>query len=172
MLLNYLGKLKNQKFAILVHVKHVPNVNFYHLSNRCLPTVMKINAKINSMQNTNILLFVHSLSLTSWRNTSLSYGPISDRRLLTLQLTGRESVSRHVSVPMVGILKTFCEQTLANNWQQLAFFHVFLVQVAYIHCQIFSMLMVDRATLLNCKALSLLRTVNEQKVKCWYFAWC
>jgi len=33
-------------------------------------------------------------------------------------------------------------------------------------------LMVDRPTVLNCKALSLLRTVNEQKVKCWYFAWC
>jgi len=27
-------------------------------------------------------------------------------------------------------------------------------------------LMVDRPTVLNCKALSLLRTVNEQKVKC------
>jgi len=32
--------------------------------------------------------------------------------------------------------------------------------------------MVDRAIVLNCKALSLLRTVNEQKVKCWYFARC
>jgi len=28
MLLHYLGKLKNQKFAILVHVKHVSNVLF------------------------------------------------------------------------------------------------------------------------------------------------
>jgi len=27
-----------------------------------------------------------------------------------------------------------------------------------------------RPALLNCKALSLLRTVNKQKVKCWYFA--
>jgi len=33
-------------------------------------------------------------------------------------------------------------------------------------------LMVDTPPLLNCKALNLLRTVNEQKVKCWYFAWC
>jgi len=64
MLLHYLGKLKNQKFAILMHVKHVSNVIFYHLSNRCLPNVMKVNVKINTMQNTNILLFVHSLSLT------------------------------------------------------------------------------------------------------------
>jgi len=34
MLLHYLGKLKNQKFALLMHVKHVSNVTFYHLSNR------------------------------------------------------------------------------------------------------------------------------------------
>jgi len=51
-----------------MHVKHVSSVTFYHLSNRCLPNVMKINAKINTMQNTNILLFVRLLSLTNWRN--------------------------------------------------------------------------------------------------------
>jgi len=34
MLLHYLGKRKNQKFAILVHVKHVSNMTFYHLPNR------------------------------------------------------------------------------------------------------------------------------------------
>jgi len=65
MLLHYLGKLKNQKFAILVNVKHVSNVTFYHLSNRCLSNVMKINVEINTMQNANILLFVRSLSLTN-----------------------------------------------------------------------------------------------------------
>jgi len=32
--------------------------DFYHLSNRCVTNVMKINVKINTMQNTNIL-FVH-----------------------------------------------------------------------------------------------------------------
>jgi len=48
-----------------MHVKHVSNVTFYHLSNRCLPNVLKINAKINTMQNINILLFVRSLSLTN-----------------------------------------------------------------------------------------------------------
>jgi len=52
--------------------------------------------------------------------------PISNRTLLTLQLTSEESVSRHVSGLMVDILNTFCEQTLANNLH----FHVFLVQVA------------------------------------------
>jgi len=64
MLLHYLGKLHNHKFAILMHVKHVSNMTFYHLSNRCLQNVMKINVKISTMQNTNILLFVRSLSLT------------------------------------------------------------------------------------------------------------
>ena len=65
---HYLGKLKNQKFCILNHAKHVSNVTFYHLSNRCLPNVLKINVKINTMQNTNILLFVRSPSLTNSRN--------------------------------------------------------------------------------------------------------
>jgi len=68
MLLLYLGKLKNQKFAILMHIKHASKVTFYHPSNRCLPNVMKINVKINTMQNTNILLFVCSFSLTYWGN--------------------------------------------------------------------------------------------------------
>jgi len=34
MLLHYLGKLKNQKFAILMHAKHVSNMTVYHLSNK------------------------------------------------------------------------------------------------------------------------------------------
>jgi len=43
-------------------------------------------------------------------------GAISYRILSTLQLTSGESISsRHVSVQMVDILNTFCEQTLANN---------------------------------------------------------
>jgi len=63
MLLHYLGKVKNQKFAILMHVKGISNVTFYHLSNGCVPNIRKINVKINTMQNTNILLVVRSLSL-------------------------------------------------------------------------------------------------------------
>jgi len=65
MLLHYLGKLFfNQGFAILMHVKHVSSVTFYYLSNKCLPNVMKINVKINTMQNTNILLLVRLMFLT------------------------------------------------------------------------------------------------------------
>jgi len=56
MLLHYLRKLKNQKFALYMHAKHVSSVTFYHLSNRCLPNVMKISAKISTMQNINSVL--------------------------------------------------------------------------------------------------------------------
>jgi len=52
-----------------MHVEHVSNGTFYHLSNRRLPNVLKINVKINSMQNTYILLFVRLQSLTNWRNS-------------------------------------------------------------------------------------------------------
>ena len=72
MLLLYLGKLKNQKFALCMHVKHVLSVTFYHLCNKCLPNVMKINVKINTMQNINVLLVVRSLSLTSLKALQLS----------------------------------------------------------------------------------------------------
>ena len=41
--------------------------------------------------------------------------------LSTLQLTSGESISRHVSVQMVDILNTFCEQTHAKKLH----FHVF-----------------------------------------------
>jgi len=68
---------------------------------------------------------------------------------------------------MVDILNTFCEQTLADNLHFRVLW--FTVQVASPHGVRFLLccfLMVDRPTLLNCKALSLLMTVNEQKVKC------
>jgi len=64
-LLHYLVKLKNQKFALLMHVKHISYATFYHPSNRCLPNVTEISAKINTMQNINIVLFLRSLSLTN-----------------------------------------------------------------------------------------------------------
>jgi len=48
-----------------MQVKHVSSVTFYHLSKRYVSNVVKISAEINTMQNSNILLFVHSLSLTS-----------------------------------------------------------------------------------------------------------
>jgi len=66
MLLHYLGKLKNQKFALLMQVKHVSNCDFLSSIQQIkeMPNVVKISEKINTMQNINILLFVRSLSLT------------------------------------------------------------------------------------------------------------
>jgi len=55
MLLHYLVNLKTQKFAILMHVKHVSRI-------KEMPNAVKI--KINTMQNINNLRFVPSLSLT------------------------------------------------------------------------------------------------------------
>jgi len=67
MLLHYLGKRKNQKFSILMHVKHVSNVTFLSSIQQIkeMLNVVEISAKINTMQNINVLLVVRSLSLTS-----------------------------------------------------------------------------------------------------------
>jgi len=48
-----------------VHIKHISNVTSYHLNNAYLSNVVKVCAKINTMQNNNTLLCVHSLSLAS-----------------------------------------------------------------------------------------------------------
>jgi len=63
MLLHYLGKLKNQKFAIPTRFK----CDFLSFMQQIkeMPKVVKISAKINNMQNINILRFVCSLSLTT-----------------------------------------------------------------------------------------------------------
>ena len=94
---------------------------------------MKISAKINTMQNTNILL-------NELNECLLRYGPISDSTLLTLQLTSEESVSRHVFVQMVDIL--IFEHLLRTNFcRQFAFF---MVQVASIHrVSFFTVLMLN-----------------------------
>jgi len=66
MLLHYVGKLKNQKFAILMHVKHVSTETFIiYSTDKEMPNVIKISAKINTMKIINIILFICSLSLTS-----------------------------------------------------------------------------------------------------------
>ena len=85
-----------------------------------------------------------------------------------MQLTSGETVYNHVFLQMLDIVNIFCEQTLSNNLH----FYVFLVQVPSVHGVRFLLcwwLMVDdRPTLLYCKALSLVRIVNEYRVKCWF----
>jgi len=122
MLLHYLDKLKNQKCPILTHVKHISNVTFLSSSNRCLPNVMKINAKINTMQNTNTLLFVRSLSLTYWRNASLRYGPISNLEAYwQCSLPVKKASPGMCPCKRWTFWTPFCEHTVENNLH----FHVF-----------------------------------------------
>ena len=60
--------------------------------------------------------------------------------LLTLQLTSGGSISRHVSVQMVGILNTFCEK---NSCKEFAFSCVFGSSGICPCCQIFTVLILD-----------------------------
>jgi len=70
-LLHYLGKLKDQKFALLMHIKHVLNMTvIIYPTDKKMPNVMRISAKINTMQNINISLLDRSLSLTSLKLSS------------------------------------------------------------------------------------------------------
>jgi len=47
-----------------------------------MPNVMKISAKVNTMQNINILLFVHSLSLTA-KSFAVKHGRPIDHQAST-----------------------------------------------------------------------------------------
>jgi len=126
MLLHYLGKLKNQKFALYMHVTHVSSVIFYHLSNRYLPNVMKIRAKINSMQNINILLFVRLLSLTNWRK-AMARCPIGHHWHCNWPV---QKASPGMSVQMVDIWTPLVDKLL----QTIGIFHVFSLFVSSGFC--------------------------------------
>jgi len=65
MLLHYLGKLKNQKFAL--HARKTSQVWLFitYATDICQMSWKYVQRLINTMQNNNILLFVRSLSLTS-----------------------------------------------------------------------------------------------------------
>jgi len=94
MLLHYLGKLKIRNFALFMHVKRVSDVTFLSSIQQISVKCHKISAKINNVQNINIFLFVHSLSLTGLKLRSgarQAYGPISERTLSTMQLTVKKA---------------------------------------------------------------------------------
>jgi len=158
MLLHYLGKLKNQKFALLMHVKHISNATFCHLSNRCLPNVLKINVKINTTQNTpfSVLNELKECLIAVWSDfQQVIIDTAVDQWRKRLQACVRANG---------GHFEHFCEQTLANSLhfsRGTSWFKWLLSTVsAFLLCWC---LMVNRPTVLHCKALSLLRTVNEQK---------
>jgi len=60
MLLHYLGKLKSQKVALCMHVKHVSNVTFSHLSSRylCVQLQLSCNMELHSYLHQKLFIFV------------------------------------------------------------------------------------------------------------------
>jgi len=112
-----------------MHVKRVSNVTFCHLSNRCLPNVLKINIKINTKQNTNILLFRSFSVFNELKECLIAVWPDFRGGLLTLQLTSEESVSRHVSVQMVDFLNVFVNKLLQTICIFMRFWFKWLLSI-------------------------------------------
>jgi len=83
-------------------------VSLYHLYNRHLSNVTKVSAKINTMQNVNILRFVLTIKQKSGRP------PISP--FLTCQNHGRAMVGRIMESPC-GVMMTWSSQCLwLTSW--------------------------------------------------------
>jgi len=124
-LLRYLGKLKYQKFAILMHVKHVSKCELsssiqymtakYH-ENKCKDYQ---NAKYQHFVfcSFTVLKILKECLIAVWSN--------SDKLLITLHLTsGGMCPCRWW---------TFLTPFVNKLLQTICMFHVFLVQVASIH---------------------------------------
>ena len=115
MLLHYLGKLKNQKFALCMHVKHVSSVIFYHLS-------QQISAKRheNKCKDKHCAKYQH---FTFYSFTVLN--ELKERLIAVLSDVRQDIIDTAVDQCRKclqacvrangGHLNTFCEQTLANN---------------------------------------------------------
>jgi len=91
-----LENLKNQKFALYMHVKHV----------------MKITAKINTMQNIDIFAFSAFSVLNELKERLIAVR--SDFQ----QDSAVDQCIKHLQACVRangGHFSTFCEQTLANN---------------------------------------------------------
>jgi len=128
-------------------------MRLYHdLSNRCLPNVMKINVKINTMQKCQDFAFRSFTVLNLLKECLIAVGLRSDFWRKRLQACVRANG---------GHFNTFCKQTLAND---LHFSCFFLVQVASVHLVGFLLcwcLIVNRSTVLNCK-----RTKSKMLIFC------
>jgi len=139
-----------------------------------MPNVIKISAKITTMQNLNILRFVCSLSLTSLKLCTVD--------LSTIKHEHSKKLTRWIEANWT-----------KNTWKmQLVCKSLFIKSVK----KVFKMFTICTDTcletlslLVNCSVnndlseigpyrhttikhfFSTLRTVNKQKAKCWYFAW-
>jgi len=138
MLLHYLGKLKYQKFALCMHVKHISSVIFYHLSKRYLPNVMKISANINTMQNLNTTFCSFTVLKELKERLIVVWSDFWQDIIDTVIDQCRQHLQACVRAN--GHLNTFCEQTLANNLQ---FSCVFGSSGFCPSGQIFTVLMLD-----------------------------
>jgi len=143
-------------------------VTLYHLYNRYLSNVTKISAKINTMQNINILLFVHSLFLSSLAFAVKQGTPVGHQSVNTVKIghDGQKPLKpkRHEKLQIVcKFVHKRCSKCapFARTYAWRCFLH-WSTAVSIMSGQKSD----HRPTLLNCKALSLLRTVNEQKEKC------
>jgi len=151
-----------------MHVKHVSSVTFYHLSNRCLPNVMKINVKINIMQPTfcfrsfTVLNILKECLIAVWSDFwQVTIDFADDQWRKRLQACVRANGGH------------FEHRLWTNSRKRLAFFMCFwfkwlLSIVSAFYC-VDAWWSIGRPTVINCKALSLLRTVNKQKSKMLIF---
>ena len=137
-----------------------------------MPNVVKIGANINTMQNINILLFVHLTVLNKLKALQLSTVGLStikhqhrkktdtmDRSHLNQKHMKNANFLQEVVHRMCSKCPTFA---LTHAWRR--FLH-WSTAVSIITCQ-----KSDHTAIKH--SLSILRTVNEQKAKCWYFALC
>jgi len=124
------------------------------------------------MQNNNMLLFVRSLSLTSLikalqpSKVGLSTIKHQHSQNLTrwIEATGTKNTWKRKLSARVCSQKVFKCSPFARTHAWRRFQH-WSIAVSMMYCR-----KSDHTTIK--RSFSSLRTVNEQKVKCWYFAQC
>jgi len=133
--------------------------------------VVKISAKINTMQNINILRFVCSLSLTILKLCTVGLSTIKHQHSKKLtrwieanwtKNTWKCNLFARVCSQKVFKMFTICTDTCLETLSSLVncSFNNDLSEIGpYRHTTIKHF-------------FSTLSTVNEQKAKCWYFTWC
>jgi len=138
-----------------------------------MPNVMKISAKIYITQNINISLFVRPLSLTSLKALQLSkVGLLTIKHqhsMVKADMMNRSHLNQnHMKNAncLQGFVHKRCSKcppfARTHAWRR--FLH-WSITVSIMSCR-----KSDHS--INKRSFSSLRTVNKQKAKCWYFAWC
>ena len=136
-----------------------------------MPNVVKIGAKTNTMQNINILLFVH---LTV----------VNKLKALQLSTVGQSTIKHQHSKKLTWWIEAIWTK---NSWKMLIVSRVCSQKMckmstfAWTHAWRRFLHWSTAVSIITCRksdhtaikhSFSILRTVNVQKAKCWYFAWC